>query len=75
MALTQAEKMVVGYVKRYPNEADEPFTEFDIEADQVEENDLDKPVGDVHLEVRIHVLYVRLFFSAESVYYTFIALS
>lgn len=75
MALTQAEKMVVGYVKRYPNEADEPFTEFDIEADQVEENELDKPVGDVHLEVRIHFLYVRPFSLAKAVNDVYLALS
>ena len=43
----------MGYVTRYPNEPDEPFTEFDIAPDQVEDNELDKPVNGVHLEVII----------------------
>jgi hypothetical protein len=41
------------YVTRYPNEPDEPFTEFDIASDQVEDGELDKPVDNVHLEVSL----------------------
>jgi hypothetical protein len=41
----------MGYVTRYPNEPDEPFTEWDIAIDQVEDGELDKPVDSVQLEV------------------------
>jgi hypothetical protein len=50
----------MSYTTRYPNEPDESFDQFDITVEQVEDVEIDKPIDNIHLEVRNSLMGKRI---------------